>query len=444
MMTTEEGAWPGRCGYATGRARPWTGSGPVLGSSAVDVVIVGAGMAGIATALALLQRGVRSIALVESEAPGAGASGRNGGFVFAGYSLANDRLIRQLGSERAACMHGWTRDSVGNIRRRIDELGIACSVNDAGVVLADWFADDQSLRNFADRMQSELSFRLEYLEPDALKKQVNSERYGAGLFEPGSFHFNPLQHALGLADYLVSQGVQVHEQSPVREIVRVSRHGEAAWLVKCERGSISAAQVVLTTGGYDRRLRPDVQRALQPIATYIALTEPLGERLARYLPRPVAVYDTRFAFDYFRPLPDSRLLWGGRISIASRSPSAIRRLLARDLARVFPGLAGVRFEHAWGGWMSYARHEMPLLGQSADGLWFGLAFGGHGMATTNLAGEVLAEALCGQRERLDAFTSWQPVWAGGGLGRAAVQGRYWCLQGLDWWREHRLSARKKH
>jgi gamma-glutamylputrescine oxidase len=101
--------------------------------------------------------------------------------------------------------------------------------------------------------------------------------------------------------------------------------------------------------------------------TYIAVTEPLGERSGSCLPQSVAVYDTRFAFDYFRPLPDRCLLWGGRISIANRSPQAIRRLLARDLKRVFPALSGVRFEQAWGGWMSYARHEMPILGRTQRG-----------------------------------------------------------------------------
>jgi len=233
--------------------------------------------------------------------------------------------------------------------------------------------------------------------------------------------------------------VAIHDRTLVRRIER----SEGGWTVHCDRGRVKAGEIVLATGGYDQKLRPPVQRALQPIATYIAVTEPLDGRLADLLPRPVAVYDTRFAFDYFRPLPDGRLLWGGRISIADRSPAAIRRLLAGDLSKVFPGLADVRFEHAWGGWMSYARHEMPLLGRCHDGLWYALAFGGHGMATTTLAGEILAEALTGQGERIDCFRRWQPVWAGGLAGRAVVQSRYWWLQARDYWREKRSFRQKR-
>jgi len=157
----------------------------------------------------------------------------------------------------------------------------------------------------------------------------------------------------------------------------------------------------------------------------------LGDRLKALIPGGVAVYDTRFAFDYYRPLHDGRLLWGGRISTADRDPAGIRKLLYRDMLRVFPSLAGCGIDFSWGGWMSYARHQMPILGEMEPGLWSALAFGGHGMAPTTLAGEVLAEAMTGDSTRLRQFESWGPTWAGGPFGRAAVQGVYWWKQLRD-------------
>ena len=428
-MNTGADRWPGESWY---QAEAGDLAWPVLeGHQRCSVAIVGGGLAGISTALGLVERGMTDVAVLDAEAPGAGASGRNGGFVFAGYSLGNDALLDQVGDDNAARLHGYTRDAVALIRRRIDRHGIDCQVNDAGVVLADWFDEPETMQATAERMKRRLGFELEWIPGERMPAWVNSPRYGGGLFEPGSFHFHPLRHIRGLSRVVEAAGGRVFGHSAVGSI----RRRGSGWRLETRRGRLDADQVLLATGGYDRRLVPSIQRALQPVATYIAVTEPLGSRLAECLPRPVAVYDTRFAFDYYRPLPDTRLLWGGRISMASRSPASIRRLMRRDLARVFPDLAGVRLEHAWGGWMSYARHEMPLLGRNRDGLWHALAFGGHGMATTTLAGEVMAEALSGAGRRLAEFERWQPVWAGGLLGRAVGQGIYWKAQLIDRWRD---------
>ncbi len=434
-MNTAPDRWPGATWYeATTPARKFD---HLRGRHRCRVAVIGAGLAGIATALGLVERGETDVCVIDSCAPGSGASGRNGGFVFAGYSLDNDALIGQLGSSRARTLHGWTRQAVTLIRERIDRYGIDCQVNDAGVLLADWFGDDAKLNGFARRMHEQLGFQLDPVDRRSMRDQVDSTRYGAGLHEPGSFHFHPLRHIQGLAGVIEQAGSAVLADSPVRSI----HSANGRWRLRCDDGEVEAEEVVLATGGYDRRLCRSVQRALQPVATYIAVTEPLGTMLGELMPAPVAVYDTRFAFDYYRPLPDTRLLWGGRISMAARSPAAIRRLMARDIRRVFPSLGGIRFEYAWGGWMSYARHQMPLLGQRSDGLWHALAFGGHGMATTTLAGEMMAEALTGNDRRISAFRRWPPQWAGGALGRAAIQGHYWMCQARDWLRD---SHRRWH
>lgn len=436
MSRTEE-QWPGRSWYESRLAE-------LESTSVVDVAprlerrfplaVIGAGLAGLTTAFESQQMGLGPVALFDADAVGAGASGRNGGFVFAGYSLGPEALVRQVGEKAARQLHQWTRAAVGHIQNQAQALSIDCQINTAGVLLADWFNKPSAFEQQRQRWLETLDFELLPVSPERMADHVRSARYGGGLLEPGSFHFNPLDYVRGLARAFGRSGGALFEHCPVRRLERVS----GGWRLDTARGSVHCDRVVLATGGYDRRLFPRVQRALQPIATYIAVTEPLGPRLTEAMPSGVAVYDNRFAFDYYRPLPEGRLLWGGRISIANRSPAAIRRLLRADLARVFPALAEVEFDHAWGGWMSYARHQMPLLGESPGGLFHALAFGGHGMAPTTLAGRVIAEALAGDSSRLRAFSPWQPRWAGGLAGRLAVQLRYWSLQARDWQRERRL------
>jgi len=389
-------------------------------------VIIGAGLAGLSTALGLAQRGDDSVLVLERGQVGEGASGRNGGFVFGGYSLDNEALIAQRGEQQARRMHAWTRESVARIRARCADWDVP--VNDAGVLLADWFARPDEVRRFRERMTDALGFRLDGHDAEAVQALVRSDRYDSGLMEPGSFHFNPLQYARALASKLEELGGRVAERAPATDLQPTA----GGWRIQTPTAAIEAERVILASGGYEHRLAPRWQRCIQPIGTYIMVTEPLGERIHDLIPGGVAVYDTRFAFDYYRPLPDTRLLWGGRISIADRDPDAIQRLLMRDLLKVFPDLKGVGIDYSWGGWMSYARHQMPVLREVEPGLWLALAFGGHGMATTALAGEVMAEALTGDRERIQAFRPWGPDWAGGAFGRLAVQGVYWGKQARDW------------
>ena len=206
------------------------------------------------------------------------------------------------------------------------------------------------------------------------------------------------------------------------------------WRIETAQGSVHADQVVLACGGYLAGLRRQVDRAILPIATYVMVTEPLGDRLKDCLETGSAVYDSRFAFDYYRPLPDSRLLWGGRISVRDRSPGAVQKLLMRDLLRVFPQLKGARVDYAWSGLMSYARHQMPQIGSSGDGLWWAQAFGGHGLAPTCAAGDLLASALAEGDDRWKQFAPYGLERTYRPFGYLGAQASYWWQQSKDWFK----------
>ena len=408
------------------------------------IIIIGGGLAGLSAAWSLVERGITDIAICEAHQPGHGASGRNGGFVFAGYSLANEALVKQAGLDAGRALHRWTREAVGVVRQRIDQLGIDCQANDAGVLLADWFSDDRALQDFQHRMANMLNFQLDWVDQTTCQALIASKRYGAALHEPGSFHFHPLRYVQGLIHALLEAGVSIYGQTPVERLYpapKTPSNSSAGWVIETPKAQLHAREVIVATGGYDTRLWPRLGRAIQPIATYIATTPPLGEVIGSLIPEEQAIYDTRFAFDYYRPLPDTRLLWGGRISIQARSPEQIKHVLKRDLMKVFPQLKGIDFDHAWGGWMGYTRHQMPLLGRDPSGLWHATGFGGHGMAPTTLAGEIVAEAIMGDTTRLNAYQQWRPVWAGGLVGRAWAQGTYWALGLKDWLRDRSALSR---
>jgi glycine/D-amino acid oxidase-like deaminating enzyme len=200
-------------------------------------------------------------------------------------------------------------------------------------------------------------------------------------------------------------------------------------------GSVRARHVVIAGGGYLAGLVAPLERAILPIATYVMTTEPLGGALAELIPSRAAIYDTRFAFDYYRRLNDTRLLWGGRISVRERRPEHIARFLKHDMLKVFPSLRDVRVDHAWGGMMSYARHKMPQIGRLPSGLWYGLGFGGHGVAPTTAAGELLAAAIAHGEPIPEGFQRYGLARMFRPAGLAAAQATYAWLQWKDLLRE---------
>lgn len=406
---------------------------PLRGRHDAQVCVIGGGLAGLNTALGLVERGLRDVVVLEARQPGFGASGRNGGFVFGGFSLGEERLLADLGPARAKALYRGTLDAVALIRERAGRYRIDCDLVESGVILANWFRDPQVLRARQALLREHFDTDWQWLPRAQLRERLRSERYHDGLYEPAAMHFHPLKYVQGIAAAALRGGARIHGDSPATAL----RREGAGWHVTTPQGEVHAQTVVLGCGGYLAGLHRRVDAAVLPIATYVMVTEPLGARLGEAVTTAAAVYDTRFAFDYYRPLPDTRLLWGGRISVLDRSPRAVERVLRRDLRKVFPSLADARIDYAWSGLMSYARHEMPQIGEVEPELWLAQAFGGHGVAPTTFGGELLAAAIAERDPRWRELSGYGLVSAFKPVGFVGAQLGYTWLQCQDAWKAWR-------
>ena len=426
--------------YYRATANPYAPFAPHEGKTEAQVAVVGGGFAGLATALGLAERGVRDVVLVESEQIGHGASGRNGGFVFGGYSLDEADLVTELGPEKARRTYARTVDAVNLVRRRIAEHRIDCDPVDEGVLWTNWFRDDEVLKKRDRVLRESFGVAWDWVPADEVRRLLGTGRYGAALWERNALHVHPLNYAIGVAQAAVAKGVRVHEFSRATGLQRIG----STWQVKTPRGTIEAKQVVLACGGYLAGLHAGFDGSILPIATYAMATEPLGDRIHDiFRGTRAAVYDSRFAFDYYRPLKDTRILWGGRISILDRTPESVARLLRRDVLRVFPQLADVQVEYAWSGLMGYPRRKMPQLREVEPGLFSAQGFGGHGFATTTAAGEVIAAAIAENDPAIQDYADYDLHPTHKPFGFAAAQATYSWLQFRDAFKdfgERRLKA----
>ncbi|MFJ6327033.1 MULTISPECIES: NAD(P)/FAD-dependent oxidoreductase [unclassified Rhizobium] len=409
-----------------------TGARPQLsGSIECDTVIIGGGLAGLTTALQLARANM-AVVVLEAQSVGFGASGRNGGFVSAGFATDGSAIARVTGAEKAKAIHRLSVEGVDFVRDTIRDLDITDAKPIPGIISALRYDGGDSLKRYAEEMNRDFGSDLEFMDRSQIRAVLKSNRYFQALRSPKSFHIHPLNYVRAIAREIERLGGRIYENSAATDC----QLSGPEKIVRTVHGQVKARQVVLTTGGYTGSLVGKLKRSFLPIATYVMISEENPELIATAITTSSAIGDNRRAGDYYRVVDDGkRLLWGGRITTRAASPAALARELRSEMTGTYPQLSELKTELAWSGLMSYARHLMPQIGEMMPGVWHCTAFGGHGLNTTAMGGKIVAEGILGQSDRYRLFQPFGLVWAGGIAGLAAAQLTYWKLQAQDWWRE---------
>jgi gamma-glutamylputrescine oxidase len=226
---------------------------------------------------------------------------------------------------------------------------------------------------------------------------VASRDYYSGSFDARGGHLHALDLALGIARAAASHGARLHEGVEVNGVVRDG----AGYRISTARGELRANRVVLACNGYLRRIAPSVERHVMPINNYVAVTEPLGAKARDLITNDCAVSDSRFVVNYFRVTPDDRLLFGGGENYSYRFPRDIGAFVRPHMLGIFPQLAGVRLDYAWGGTLAITPNRMPWVRELGPGFINASGFSGLGVVISPYTGKIVADALCGEREALD-------------------------------------------
>lgn len=368
------------------------------GRVTADVAILGGGLTGLSAALELAEAGLR-VVLLEARRIGWGASGRNGGQVIFGYSCDQAKIEALVGREDARRMFDWSVEAVDLVRQRIARHGIAADWRDGHAHVAIKPRHITELKAWQRDLEENYGYPLQWWDREQLREVLDSPRYLGGLYDPRSGHLHPLNFTLGIAAAAERAGALLFERTEVTKLERGAKP-----VLRTAHGEVQADFVVLAGNAIVHGIAPELDDKIMPVGTYVGATPPLGEELARQLIRnDMAVADINWALDYFRFSADHRLLFGGRASYSTLPPPNLPGVMMRRMARVFPQLKGVRFEHIWGGLIDISRNRAPHWGRLGDNIYFAQGFSGHGVATTGLAGRVIAEAIRGQAGRLDAF-----------------------------------------
>jgi glycine/D-amino acid oxidase-like deaminating enzyme len=363
-----------------------------------DVAIVGGGITGLNAAIALARKGASAVVL-EQDRFGSGASGRNGGMCTTGVSIGPAAAVKRYGLAAARAYHDAYREAVGFVESLVRTEGIDCDFRRAGRLGVAYRPSHHEHQRATQKLLAEqLGHETILISPADLRAELGSTYYHGGLLDPLSAGLHPAKYVRGLAEAAERAGARLHEKT---NVTAVRREPNGRFRIGTPRGWLSARQVLLATDAYTSGTFPKLQRRMVVVGSFIVVTEPLDDGLAReIIPRGRMVVDTKNIGHYFRLTPDNRLLFGGRARFALSNPGSDRKsaaILHRDMLNVFPQLAGTRIDYAWGGHVGFPFDRMPHAGQM-DGLYYSMGYSGHGVQMASLMGARMAEIMDGHPE----------------------------------------------
>jgi glycine/D-amino acid oxidase-like deaminating enzyme len=398
----------------------------------VDVCVVGGGLAGLTVAREVARRGW-SVLVLERNSVAWNASGRNLGFVLPGFGTHVEALVARVGLDHAKKLWALSEMGVDYVRNAIAEAGMpAAALTEGGWLRVSKTDRTEALAARTRLLRSEFGVAIDVWPVERVREELRSPLYFEAVHHPRAFSIHPLNYALGLAAAAEAAGARIHEDTAALQIDPIGVRKR----VRLKDARVRAAHVVLAGNVHLGELMPQFAATLLPINRYVIVTEPVGRALRELIRFGGAVSDTDLDDNHYRVIDDDRLLWSGRSTVWHGSAERRRHALLRDIVRTYPPLRGLKAEYAWTATLGLAVHRMPQIGEISPGLWLLTGFGGQGLNTSAMGGELLARAIVEADTTWQLFNPFAMVWAGGTAGRVAAQSYSWASRGreqIDGW-----------
>jgi glycine/D-amino acid oxidase-like deaminating enzyme len=424
------------------------------GERSADVVVIGGGYTGLWTAWQLkqLEPGV-SVVLLEGDVCGRGPSGRNGGFCNSmWFSLPNMR--RRWGDAAALAVARAARDAIDDVGAFCREHGVDAWFRRSGYLQAStapahdrvWDESLTACRELGENC-------VQALTPAEVAQRCASPAFRGGAFYPDAATVQPARLALGMRERLLEAGVAIYERSPVRRLTddcsfvppiggkRLQHPSAGGAVAHTDAGAVRAGAAIVAIGGAAKAPGAPLRNALTVTSSHIVLTEPVPDVLEEIgWTEGECITDSRSLIDYFRTTPDGRIAFGwggGQIAMGARlrgraelAPAVIAATTDR-LHEYFPGLAGRKLTHAWGGPIDVSPTHVPLVVPlPGDRTFVAAGYTGNGVGPSHMVGRTLASLALDRRDRYSQLPFVDPApqrvppepfhWLGGELIRKAL------------------------
>lgn len=361
-----------------------------------DVLIVGGGLIGLSTAWFLSKLGAGGVLLVEQASLAGGASGANGGGIFAGSWRADfPPAFRELGFAGRELLAGWAEEEWADFdwmrngslavaghdfapasREPVSERPVPSSESPVLRTMEDYVRQERQHGRGAELVAGP---ELRKIEP------ALDPAFTEGIYYPDDASLNPLRLAASLVRAM--QKIDVALASGVR-VQDLKSDGGRIVSVKTSEGDVAPGSVVFTGGWSAGRLleKFGIHVPLGPAKGQLLATAPLDWRLTTNL----------LGTHLLRQLPTGEVIAGGTIEFVGESyepTDAATDEIVRFAHKTLPVLRDVPFVRVWTGLRPHTPDEMPIIDR-VPGLEGAFLAAGHftkGVLLSAITGQLVAE-----------------------------------------------------
>lgn len=369
------------------------------GDVVADVVVVGAGFAGLSTALELAAHGA-NVVVIEREFAGFGASGRNAGYLVGGQGLEYELFLKRVGREQAARIVGFYDQGVAYVEGKLREHGIDCDYRASGVIRAGVHPSQEKKLRKSMELGMELGSPARFLDDAQMRARGIPPAFLFGAYYPGGGTLDPGKYVGGLRSAALRAGVRLYENTAL-----LSYSADRIAKVRTECGSASAPFLVFATNAYTPQLGL-LKNKVAPLRVSAIETEPLSaaQRASLGWPGEEGIITPHWTMESHRltarntlVLTTKRLNYVYGAKTPNVPDEAAYRELVEALRARFPTLNGLAVKSCWSGYVSLAYDALPVIGENGDhrNVLYSAGCSGHGVGTQSLVGQLLAERVRG-------------------------------------------------